>query len=310
MDGLTIKKTNIFFLIFMLSYVGMSIIVAAVMPYNTPMWASMLVSEAVIIAPVIVMLIAMKIKPSSVIMCNRIPWYHILLAYLAAYCLMPAVYMINYVTMFFSSNHVNTLVSELYRYPFAVRLVLLALLPAIVEEFIFRGVFYGSYRRRNVIGAAFMSGLCFGIAHMNINQFAYAFAIGIAFCIMYEAAGNILVPITAHFAINANTVFMTCVSEITAADIENAGEMLSADAIPTGMMIISMAFLAGISIIGLLFFFLIVRKMDATSAGGQHMAGEFKNFRTYGDESGGRFIDIYFIITVIPAVIYMIMLEM
>lgn len=310
MDGFTIKKTNIFFLIFMLSYVGMSVIVASVMPYNTPMWANMLVSEAVIMAPVLIMLVIMRIKPSSLIIYDRIPWYHILLAYLAAYCLMPLVYMINYVTMFFSSNHVNTLVSGLYRYPFAVQLVLLALLPAAVEEFIFRGIFYGSYRRRNVVGAAIMSGLCFGIAHMNINQFAYAFVIGIAFCIMYEASGNILVPITAHFAINANTVFVAFFSGMSDADIESAGEMITADAIPAGMVIISLAFLVGISIIGLLFFFLIVRKMDSTSSRGCHMAQLFKNYRTYRDEAGERFVDIYFMLTVIPAIIYMIMLEM
>ncbi|MCM1467939.1 MAG: CPBP family intramembrane metalloprotease, partial [Alistipes sp.] len=260
MERLSIGKTNIFFGIFMASYVGLSMmasIALSALPDGLPYWANMLISEAIIILPVALLLIIIKTAPHKMVCLGHIGIVDMILAYVGAYCLMPLIYLVNFLTMFFAKNYVNGMVAELYRYPLWAQLVLLALLPAVVEEFIFRGIFYGSYRRKNVVGAALMSGLLFGITHLNLNQFAYAFAMGAAFCLLYEASGSIVLPMTAHFAINANTVFM-----IQAVDImpELAAQDSTAQTVPAGMAVIAAAVFAAFALLGLFFYGLIVKK--------------------------------------------------
>lgn len=304
MERLSISKTNIFFGIFMASYVGLSMLVSAVIPGKLPYWVNMLISEAIIIAPVAVLLIIIKTAPHNMIGRGHIGIVDMVLAYVSAYCLMPLIYLINFITMFFARNYVNGMVSELYRYPLWAQLVLLALLPAVVEEFIFRGIFYGSYRRKNVIGAALMSGLLFGITHLNLNQFAYAFAMGVAFCLLYEASGSIVLSMTAHFAINANTVFlMQFVDDMP----ELATQESTGQTIPAGMFFIAAAIFAAFAVLGLFFYGLIIKKI-AKRAG---RTKEFKESVTDWNRNGaeGKLLDSYMVIFIVIAAAYMIWIE-
>ncbi len=304
MERLSIGKTNIFFGIFMASYLGMSMLLSLVLPPVFPYWANMLVSEAVIIAPAVVFLIIQRIAPRDIIGKGQTGFFDILLAYVGAYCLMPLIYFLNFITMFFAKNYVNNMVSELYIYPLWAQLVLMALLPAVVEEFIFRGIFYGSYRRKNVMKAALMSGLLFGITHLNLNQFAYAFAIGVAFCLLYEASGSIVLSVTAHFAINANTVFIMHF-------LENAQEITvqenAVQSVPAGMVLTAGAIFAGFAILGLFFFALIIRKIAKRADRTEEFKKSVTDWRR--DCAEGKFLDAYMIIFIVAAVLYMIWIE-
>ena len=51
-----------------------------------------------------------------------------------------------------------------------------------------------------------MSGLVFGLFHLNINQFCYAFVIGVVFAFLVEATGSIWSSVLAHFAINTYSI--------------------------------------------------------------------------------------------------------
>lgn len=304
MERLSIGKTNIFFGIFMISYLGMSMLLSLVLPPALPYWANMLVSEAVIAAPAVVFLIIQRIAPRDIIGKGQAGGFDILLAYVGAYCLMPLIYFLNYITMFFAENYVNNMVSELYIYPLWAQLVLMALLPAVVEEFIFRGIFYRSYRRKNVMKAALMSGLLFGITHLNLNQFAYAFAIGVAFCLLYEASGNIVLSVTAHFAINANTVFIMHF-------LENAQEIAveenAVQSVPAGMVLTAAAIFAGFAILGLFFFALILRTIAKRADRTEQFKKSVADWKRDGAQ--GKFFDIYMIIFIVTAVLYMIWIE-
>lgn len=304
MERLSISKTNIFFGIFMASYVGMSMMASHIIPRGMPYWANMLISEAIIIAPAAILLIILRTAPHNMVYRGRIGIIDVLLAYVAAYCLLPLIYLINYITMFFAKNYVNNMVSELYGYPLWAQLLLMAFLPAVVEEFIFRGIFYGSYRRKNVIGAALMSGLLFGVTHLNLNQFAYAFVIGVAFCLLYEASGNIVLPMTAHFAINANTVFMLYAMG-TVPETELQGNIT--EVVPAEMVVVVLAVFAAFSIVGLFFFGMIVRKIAGRTGRKDEFGRSVTDWRRNGAE--GRFLDLYMAIFLVVSVSYMIWIE-
>lgn len=309
MSRFNIKETNIFYIFFMLMYVGMSIVAGSLLPANTPEWFARCVSTAIIVLPLILLLVAKKIHPWEFLGQSKLKITDLILAYIAAYCLMPAIYFINYITMFFARNYVNGMMSQVYEYPLALQLLLIAFMPAMVEEFIFRGFFYGSYRRKSVIGGALMSGLVFGLAHLNLNQFAYAFVIGVAFSILYEAADNILIPVTAHFAINANTVFLIQAADI---NVEQLAETSSADAggaIPAGVIVIMLAAIFGMGILGLTLFGAIVRNIAGRHGRRELFWNSLKNWKDDMKPANGRYLDVYMVTAVVATGLYMISLE-
>lgn len=81
-----------------------------------------------------------------------------------------------------------------------------ALFPAIVEELIFRGVIYRYLRQQGAPFAAFSSSLLFGLIHLNILQFLFAFCMGLVLCHIYERTGKLRYAMLLHFINNSLTV--------------------------------------------------------------------------------------------------------
>lgn len=87
--------------------------------------------------------------------------------------------------------------------PFALGLVNYVLLTPIVEEIVFRWLFYGRVRRALGVKVAMIcSALVFGIYHGNLVQAIYAFLMGLALCYFYEKSGSILSSIIFHACAN------------------------------------------------------------------------------------------------------------
>ena len=83
--------------------------------------------------------------------------------------------------------------------------VLLATLIAapVMEELIFRGLCYGRIRQFTGKGMTILlTGLLFGLYHMNLVQFIYATVMGIFFALLYERYRDIRLTMAAHFAAN------------------------------------------------------------------------------------------------------------
>jgi hypothetical protein len=70
-----------------------------------------------------------------------------------------------------------------------------------VEEFFFRGFFYGALRTRfPFLAAALIDGLVFGAVHAptGVDAVPPLIALGFAFCLLYEATGSIIPGIVLH----------------------------------------------------------------------------------------------------------------
>lgn len=140
----------------------------------------------------------------------RLPVAVIPLLILMAYSIMPLISVVNLVSMMLAGeNAAASMLGTLQQLPMGISFLCVAVLPGVVEEFIFRGLLYGEYRRRRTWGAILTSALLFGLMHMNLNQFCYAFLIGILFCMVYEATGSLLAPMLMHTVYNGNSVIMT-----------------------------------------------------------------------------------------------------
>ena len=60
-----------------------------------------------------------------------------------------------------------------------------------------------------MLPAILLTGFLFGCMHMNLNQFIYAFALGIYLAFLVEATGSIFSSMIAHFTLNATSVVMS-----------------------------------------------------------------------------------------------------
>ena len=82
-------------------------------------------------------------------------------------------------------------------------LITVAVLPAVFEEIIFRGLLLKGMKSFGVAGAVFLNGALFALYHQNPAQTLYQFCCGAAFAWVAIRAGSILPTVVSHFLNNA-----------------------------------------------------------------------------------------------------------
>jgi len=72
----------------------------------------------------------------------------------------------------------------------------------VMEEYIFRKLIVDRTVRYGQGVAVLLSGLMFGLFHGNLNQFIYAFAMGVFLAFLYVKTGKLKITIAIHMAVN------------------------------------------------------------------------------------------------------------
>lgn len=80
-------------------------------------------------------------------------------------------------------------------------LVVVFMLP-VIEEFLFRGLFFRMLSRKNRVVVICIQAFLFGIVHLNPMQCIYTFVFGIVLGIVYQRTQNLLFPICMHIGFN------------------------------------------------------------------------------------------------------------
>lgn len=213
--------------------------------------------ELLFAVPVILYLVIKKIRPNTWIPFRRIDAAVILMSLLTGFLLLPLVTFINAFSMLFATNYVSESSAQIIDNPLWVNLLIIAVIPAVTEELIYRGIFYHAYREKGVILGAVASAVVFGIMHRNLNQFFYAAVLGVIFCILVEITGSIYASMAAHFAINSWNVMLLALQkplaqmtgETEAVQAELTKEMLVATVGVMGVIAVaSTALAAGVMI--------------------------------------------------------------
>lgn len=96
-------------------------------------------------------------------------------------------------------NPMQVMVGDLS--PWMILLYMVICAP-IMEELIFRKLLVDRAVRYGQGVAVLVSGLMFGLFHGNLNQFAYAAAIGMFLAFLYVKTGNIKITISIHMLVN------------------------------------------------------------------------------------------------------------
>lgn len=76
----------------------------------------------------------------------------------------------------------------------------------LIEEYLFRHLFYGELRLLNPIFGCMMQAVMFAIIHNTVESMTYALVSAVALAILYEQSGAIWTVITAHFCINLRSL--------------------------------------------------------------------------------------------------------
>lgn len=205
------KKINIFAPVLFGFYIIASMLFSRIIYSNgitLPLWLNLIISQCILLIPALIYVLVMKIDIIKCIPYRKIKLSDAVSSLLIGYCLVPLVLLINVISSVFATNYLNSSTTEISQYPFIIQLLLMAFLPTIAEEFVFRGLFYHSYRKNGILGAAILSGVIFGAIHLNINQFCYACVMGMVFALMVEITGSMFSSMLAHFAVNSYSIIM------------------------------------------------------------------------------------------------------
>lgn len=173
------------------------------------------------------------------------------LVILLAFTIRPVAGFITLIANLFFKDVTTTTMTEKVMQNLSLSIFTTAFLPGLVEETIFRGVVYSRVRKANPIKGILLSALFFGIAHMNFQQFCYAFFLGIVFGFLIEATDSIVSSMTAHMVFNASSLLLTYL--LSKADIfKTAANNASSTSIATIIASVPMA------LIGLLLSILLI----------------------------------------------------
>lgn len=210
------------------------------------MAASNVAGEVIFALPVLVFLLVKRTRPQEWIPFRRIGAVNICLSGLIGFLLLPLVTFINAFTMLFSTNYVSETGTEMMENPFLVNLLVVAVIPAVVEELVYRGIFYHGYREKGVWMGALASAVIFGAMHRNMNQFCYAAVLGVAFVLLVEITGSIYSSMAAHFVINGWNVCLLALQKPLQQLTEAVGDTAQAEAELTGEMLVSVMGVFGV----------------------------------------------------------------
>ncbi|MBQ7064281.1 MAG: CPBP family intramembrane metalloprotease [Firmicutes bacterium] len=155
--------------------------------------------------------------------------YTFVLAALFAVLIQPSMMVISALSSLFFHNYLEDAMVNYLSQPMWVTLILMAVLPAVFEESLCRGLYLNGCREVRTFAAAVLGGLFFGMLHMNPQQAIYAAIFGF-FCTMLAIGSDSIFPsMLVHFLINGIQMVLAYVTPAEEATAEvSRAEVLSA----------------------------------------------------------------------------------
>lgn len=94
-----------------------------------------------------------------------------------------------------------------------LNIIAISIIPALSEEFAFRGIILSKLRKYGDGFAVFISALLFGLLHGNIVQIPFAFIVGLGLAFVTIKTSSIIPAIITHFLNNLSSVIISIIEE-------------------------------------------------------------------------------------------------
>ncbi len=137
---------------------------------------------------------------------------NILFIVLISIFIQPLLMSVSAVTSLFFPNAASDYLESMADMPAFSTLIITSLLPAFFEELYFRGIVFSNYKSVSKLKGCLICGLLFGMAHLNFQQFSYAFFMGCIFCYFVNTTHSIFSSILSHFIINSSQTILSALS--------------------------------------------------------------------------------------------------
>ena len=200
---ISIKSANIIILIIS----AMAALYTLLMPANL---ANIISLTPTYLIEVVIILIFCRINKANIKTAtgfNKVKPITYLLVFLLCITIHPFINMFGVLTNIFIPGGNEAISSQLLNNGFILNTIFAAILPALVEEFIFRGMLLNTYVQTNRLRASILlSALVFALYHFNLIQGLYAFVLGIIIGLIFVLTDSVLPCMLFHFTFNGISV--------------------------------------------------------------------------------------------------------
>lgn len=145
-----------------------------------------------------------KSPPKQVLRLNAISFKNIILIIAIAITVQPSMTILSYLSSFLFKNNVSATLYANSDSNLFLLLLSVAVVPAVCEELFFRGIVFYNFHNLRLVKACCITGFYFSLMHMDLQQIAYTFVIGVFFCFLVYRTNSIYSSILAHFVINGS----------------------------------------------------------------------------------------------------------
>ncbi len=165
-----LKEANIYFLVILLlgifSAYPLSYIfsILNITDYRMKLFITHL---TIFIMPAIIYLLLSPRSIKDTLRINKLYFKDALLLILLAFVCQPMVTLLSLISQLVFPNNVAMVITSIIDTPYLLFLLLFAVMPAITEEITIRGVVLAGYDDENIFVSAVVTGLFFGIMHLD-----------------------------------------------------------------------------------------------------------------------------------------------
>lgn len=178
--------------------------------------ANLLISQMIIVIPGLFYLLMNNSRDNRIhLSFRKLRFTTFFLLLVFTWLLMPLVTAANAFSQLFTKNEVVSISGQVLDVPFLPMVLIIGIIGPFCEELVFRGLIYRGLRgySNRPLASAVVSALFFGLMHMNLNQFCYAFVLGISFAIIDEALDSIWPSFICHAVVNSQNVILMYVMD-------------------------------------------------------------------------------------------------
>ncbi|MGL5085056.1 MAG: lysostaphin resistance A-like protein [Clostridium sp.] len=218
----------------------------------------------IFLIPAIIYVVINKVSIKETFKLNKLYLKDMLVIVLLGFICQPIMTFFSLVTSFFFKNEIGAFMTEIVSTPYIILLMLVAVLPSITEEVTIRGVILSGYDNKNKYKAALMTGLFFGMLHLDPQQFLYATVLGFILALVVRATKSIFAAVIIHFLINGTSITMQKIFSLIPENNEIMKEAteISLQSLPINEKLSMFILYGAIAAIFAIFVFLLINKLE------------------------------------------------
>jgi membrane protease YdiL (CAAX protease family) len=161
-----------------------------------------------LLPPIVIYFILTKQKILEVLKIKKISLKNLFIIIISSFIVQPIAYVFSRLSELFVKNPTEELIINLFNKSYYLIIISLAILPAILEEIIMRGIVLFNQKNKKTTRACIVNSFLFAFMHFNLQQFLYIFILGFLLCKLKNKTDTILAPIISHFIFNFTQVTM------------------------------------------------------------------------------------------------------